>query len=80
MIVILFTNCPLRILSDNINERRHNTNICTSFYFTGSAYGSRENMRFTFTGPVNLNAGTNKIALLSLAVGLPVSSLQIASF
>lgn len=37
-------------------------------------------MRFTFTGPVNLHAGTNKIALLSVAVGLPVSSLPIASF
>ncbi|KAJ4838014.1 hypothetical protein Tsubulata_030945 [Turnera subulata] len=38
---------------------------------TGSAFGNRENWQFTFTGPVNLRAGTNKIALLSMAIGLP---------
>jgi hypothetical protein len=32
--------------------------------------------RFTYTGKVNLHAGTNRIALLSVAVGLPVSSLS----
>lgn len=45
--------------------------------YKGSAYGTRENMKFTFTGPVNLRAGTNKIALLSVAVGLPVSFFAI---
>ena len=40
---------------------------------TGSAFGMRENRRFTYTGKVNLRAGTNRIALLSVAVGLPVS-------
>lgn len=38
---------------------------------SGSAYGTRENRRFTFTGNVNLHAGTNKLSLLSIAVGLP---------
>ncbi|KAK4796638.1 hypothetical protein SAY86_028964 [Trapa natans] len=38
---------------------------------SGSAFGSRENRGFTFNGPINLHAGTNKIALLSIAVGLP---------
>ncbi|KAJ0087018.1 hypothetical protein Patl1_09217 [Pistacia atlantica] len=37
----------------------------------GSAFGTRESRKFTFTGPVNLRAGANKIALLSMAVGLP---------
>lgn len=45
----------------------------------GSAYGTRENRRFTFTGNVNLHAGTNKLSLLSIAVGLPVSSLFLMS-
>jgi hypothetical protein len=44
---------------------------------TGSAFGTRENREFTFTGPVNLRAGTNRIALLSIAVGLPVSSILL---
>lgn len=37
----------------------------------GSAYGTRENRRITYTGNVKLRAGSNKIALLSVAVGLP---------
>lgn len=44
---------------------------------TGSAFGTREQRQFTFTGPVNLRAGINKIALLSIAVGLPVSALSM---
>ncbi|KAJ7966808.1 Beta-galactosidase [Quillaja saponaria] len=38
--------------------------------FSGSAFGTREQRSFTFSGSVNLRAGTNKIALLSIAVGL----------
>lgn len=41
--------------------------------FTGSAFGTRKDRGFTFMGPVNLHAGTNHIALVSVAVGLPVS-------
>lgn len=45
---------------------------------TGSAYGTREDRRVTYTGNVNLRAGSNRIALLSVAIGLPVgSSLRI---
>ena len=40
----------------------------------GSAFGTREKRRFTFRGEINLRAGSNKISLLSVAVGLPVSS------
>ena len=45
-----------------------------SFYFTpvGSAYGTREDRRIKYNGNANLRAGTNKIALLSVACGLPV--------
>ena len=43
----------------------------------GSAFGTREDRRLTFRGPVNLRHGANKIALLSVAVGLPVSSHPI---
>ncbi|KAL5557960.1 hypothetical protein UlMin_034171 [Ulmus minor] len=39
--------------------------------YSGSAFGSRENRQFTYTGPVNLRSGTNKISLLSISVGLP---------
>jgi len=50
--------------------------ICESdlFYFTplGSAYGTREDRRIKYNGNANLRAGTNKIALLSVACGLPV--------
>ena len=49
--------------------RNKNSNMM----ITGSASGTRENRRFTYTGKVNLRAGTNRIALLSVAVGLPVS-------
>lgn len=42
-------------------------------WLSGSAFGSRENRRFTYTGKVNFRAGRNTIALLSVAVGLPVS-------
>lgn len=47
--------------------------------FTGSAFGTSEDRSCTFNGPVNLRAGTNKIALLSVAVGLPVSNLLLNS-
>lgn len=39
----------------------------------GSAYGTREDRRVKFSGNVNLRSGNNKAALLSVAVGLPVS-------
>lgn len=47
---------------------------------TGSAFGTRQNRRFMYTGKVNLRAGTNKIALLSVAVGLPVSTSKHGKF
>ncbi|GAV86699.1 Glyco_hydro_35 domain-containing protein [Cephalotus follicularis] len=49
----------------------HGVHVFINGQFAGSAFGTREKRGFTFTGPVNLGAGTNKIALLSVAVGLP---------
>ncbi|PNX56524.1 beta-galactosidase 3-like protein, partial [Trifolium pratense] len=36
-----------------------------------SAFGTKKKPSFNFNGPIDLRAGTNKIALLSVAVGLP---------
>ena len=41
--------------------------------YSGSAYGSLDSPKLTFRRGVNLRAGFNKIAILSIAVGLPVS-------
>lgn len=45
------------------------------YWIPGSAFGTRQNRRFTYKGKINLHSGTNRIALLSVAVGLPVSIL-----
>ncbi|RDX76506.1 Beta-galactosidase 3 [Mucuna pruriens] len=49
----------------------HAVHVFINGQLSGSAYGTRENRRFIYTGTVNLHAGTNRIALLSVAVGLP---------
>ncbi|CAI9753414.1 unnamed protein product [Fraxinus pennsylvanica] len=54
-----------------VNSRGHAIHVFVNGQLSGSAYGTRENTRLTFTGPLNLHPGTNKIALLSIAVGLP---------
>ena len=41
----------------------------------GTAYGGLANPKLTFSDNVKLTVGINKISLLSVAVGLPVSSL-----
>lgn len=48
--------------------------------YSGSAFGSRDLRQFTFTGPVDLKAGTNKISLLSMTVGLPNIGLHFESW
>ena len=42
----------------------------------GTTYGSLEFPKLSFNKGVNLRAGINTIALLSIAVGLPVCSLS----
>ncbi|XP_023003076.1 beta-galactosidase 3 [Cucurbita maxima] len=49
----------------------HAVHIFINGRLSGSAFGSRENRRFTYTGKVDFHAGQNTIALLSVAVGLP---------
>ncbi|KAK2660605.1 hypothetical protein Ddye_007138 [Dipteronia dyeriana] len=55
----------------SVESAGHALHVFINGQLSGSAFGTRETRKFTFTGPVNLRAGTNKIALLSLAVGLP---------
>jgi hypothetical protein len=43
--------------------------------FLGSVYGGYENPKLTFNEHVKMWQGSNKISILSSAVGLPVSRL-----
>ena len=43
----------------------------------GTVYGGLEFPKLTFSDGVKLRVGNNKISLLSIAVGLPVSSLPL---
>lgn len=54
-----------------VESTGHTLHVFINGQPSGSAFGTRENRRFTFKEKVNLHAGTNKIALLSVAVGLP---------
>lgn len=39
----------------------------------GTAYGGIDNPKLTYAGSAKLWAGSNKISILSISVGLPVS-------
>ncbi|KAK7250783.1 hypothetical protein RIF29_33454 [Crotalaria pallida] len=54
-----------------VQSTGHAVHVFINGQLSGSAHGSRGYRRFTYTGKVNLRAGTNRIALLSVAVGLP---------
>ncbi|KAH9608236.1 hypothetical protein KSS87_015268 [Heliosperma pusillum] len=54
-----------------VQSSGHAVHVFLNGQLSGSAYGSREDRRFTFKGPVKLRIGVNRIALLSIAVGLP---------
>ncbi|PSS21687.1 Beta-galactosidase [Actinidia chinensis var. chinensis] len=60
-----------RHLSLTVQSAGDALHVFTNGHLSGSAFGTQESRRFTFTGNVNLNAGTNRISLLSVAVGLP---------
>lgn len=50
----------------------------SSFSMTGvPVYGGLSNPKVTFSDNVKLTAGANKISLLSVAVGLPVSQFAL---
>ncbi|CAL9084947.1 unnamed protein product [Musa textilis] len=59
-----------------VQSAGHALHIFVNGQLSGSAYGSRENKRIKFSGNINLRAGTNRIALLSVAVGLPNSGVH----
>ncbi|KAL5976639.1 hypothetical protein ACLOJK_020972 [Asimina triloba] len=49
----------------------HALHVFVNGELSGSAYGSLENPKLTFSGNAKLRAGRNKISLLSISVGLP---------
>ncbi|KAK4490301.1 hypothetical protein RD792_000968 [Penstemon davidsonii] len=63
-----------------VNSRGHALHVFINGQFAGSAYGTRENTRFTFTGPVNLQVGANKISILSIAMGLPNNGVHFENW
>lgn len=54
-----------------VQSAGHALHVFVNGQLSGSAFGTRENRRFTYKGKINLHAGSNKISLLSVAVGLP---------
>ncbi|KAK8710392.1 hypothetical protein V6N13_145716 [Hibiscus sabdariffa] len=54
-----------------VQSTGHAVHVFINGQLSGSSFGTRENRRFTYKGKVNLHAGSNRIALLSVAVGLP---------
>ncbi|KAI5402916.1 variant 5, Beta-galactosidase 3 [Lathyrus oleraceus] len=57
--------------SINVQSAGHAVHVYVNGNFLGSAFGTRKQRSCIFNGPVNLHAGANKIALLSVTVGLP---------
>ncbi|XP_015074072.1 beta-galactosidase 5 isoform X2 [Solanum pennellii] len=55
----------------NVYSNGHAVHVFVNGKLSGSSYGTRKDTKFTFTGPVDLQAGSNTIELLSIAVGLP---------
>ncbi|XP_034674934.1 beta-galactosidase 5-like [Vitis riparia] len=63
-----------------VQSKGHAVHVFINGQYSGSAYGTRENRKFTYTGAANLHAGTNRIALLSIAVGLPNVGLHFETW
>lgn len=51
-----------------------------SALIVGTTYGGLENPKVTYSGKVNLGPGVNRISLLSVSVGLPVSATSFLLF
>ncbi|AQL09739.1 Beta-galactosidase 5 [Zea mays] len=58
-------------LSLSVQSAGHALHVFVNGQLQGSAYGTREDRRIKYNGNASLRAGTNKIALLSVACGLP---------
>ncbi|KAM7517217.1 hypothetical protein LguiA_006800 [Lonicera macranthoides] len=86
--ILTFSNCfgtSVDIRSSQeatltVESRGHAVHVYVNGQLSGSAYGTREKPTFTFSGPVNLRAGSNRIALLSVAVGLPNVGLHFETW
>lgn len=48
--------------------------------FLGSSFGTRKHRKVMYKEKINLHGGINKIALLSVAMGLPVSLFYFILF
>ncbi|KAL3818795.1 hypothetical protein ACJIZ3_004700 [Penstemon smallii] len=53
-----------------VQSSGHALHVFANGQLSGSSFGTRANRRFTYKGKVDLRAGSNKISLLSVAVGL----------
>lgn len=62
-----------------VDSAGHAVHVFINGLFSGSSFGTKEKSGFTFSGPVNLRAGSNRIALLSMAVGLQYDGLHFES-
>ncbi|KAM3250146.1 hypothetical protein P3L10_004215 [Capsicum annuum] len=56
----------------NVHSNGHAVHVFVNGKLSGYSYGTRKDTKFTFIGSVDLQAGTNRIELLSIVVGLPV--------
>ncbi|KAI4374956.1 hypothetical protein MLD38_012888 [Melastoma candidum] len=59
-----------------VQSAGHVLHVFLNGQISGSAFGTREKRELTFNSPINLRAGTNKIALLSSTFGLPNDGLH----
>ncbi|OMO75598.1 Glycoside hydrolase, family 35 [Corchorus olitorius] len=54
----------------SVHSAGHGMHVFVNGQLSGSAFGTKENRRVTFTENINLHPGLNKISILSVAVGL----------
>ncbi|XWS62745.1 hypothetical protein CRYUN_Cryun06bG0037200 [Craigia yunnanensis] len=64
----------------SVQSAGHGMHVFINGQLSGSAFGTRQNRRFTFTENINLHPGTNKISILSIAVGLPNIGLHFETW
>ncbi|XVF01053.1 hypothetical protein REPUB_Repub04eG0054500 [Reevesia pubescens] len=55
----------------SVQSAGHGMHVFINGQLSGSAFGTRQNRRFTFTENINLHPGMNIISILSITVGLP---------
>ncbi|XP_039166379.1 beta-galactosidase isoform X3 [Eucalyptus grandis] len=63
-----------------ISSAGHAMHVFVNGELAGSAYGSLENPKLTFSEKVKLRAGINKLSILSVAVGLPNVGLHFETW